>query len=64
MEAAQHFKRVQDQEHASSWYGVSVLNREIQCGNYAANLRAGELATRHPSVNEFTSRYSEVLARR
>ena len=64
VEAAQKFKRIQDLERVSPCYGVSVRSREFLYGNYVASLRAGEVATRYPSVNECTSRYSEGLARR
>ena len=64
VEAAQKFKRLQDPERASPWYGVSVRSRELLLGMYVRSLRAGEGITRYPGVDEYTSRYSKGLARR
>ena len=64
VEVAQKFKRLQDPEMASPRYMVSVRSRELPFGTYVTSLRAGELATRYPRVDEYTSRYIGGLARR
>ena len=62
-EAAWKFKPLRDPERASAWYEISVRNPQLLYGNFVASFRAGEVATRHPSVDEYTSRYREGLAR-
>ena len=64
VEAAQKFKSLRDPERASSWYGVPVLSRKLLFGTYVTSLRAGELDARQLSVDDYTSWYSERLARR
>ena len=63
VEAAQKSKRLLDFEFASPWYGVSVHSRELLFGTYVTSLRAAEVSTRYTSALEYTSRYSEGLAR-
>ena len=62
VEVVQKFKRHQDPESASPWYGVSVRCREILNGKYVACLRAEEVPTRYFNVEEYTLRYSEGLS--
>ena len=64
VEVAQKFKRFQDPERAITWYAVFIRTRELPFGTYVSSLRAGGLATRYSSVDEYTSWCSEGLARR
>ena len=64
VEVAQKFKRLQDPDRASPWYGVSVRSCVLLFGTYVTVLQAREVATRYRSIDGQTSRYSKRLARR
>ena len=59
VEAAQKSGRPRDEERMTPWQHVSVRSRELLSRNNVATFRVGEVASRYPSVDEYTSRYGE-----